>query len=235
MEEKKNNLKQFKEIIKTSKGKALIFFGVYLVFFLILAVLSRISGTGNTIGSSIKLDPYSYNLTAIKNDNYSFLYQYNIDGINYNFSGKKNNKKSLFSDGVSSYYQNDLLFMKKEQGIWIKCENPYYLYSFLDVFTLEKILNSATYVSKTQLATGDEEILFQITTNTLVKILENIDVDLDLPVNTILLKKDKTGIVKEIEYKLTSYASYKNLAKFQFDLSITYSDFDSIEEIGDPA
>ena len=50
MKEKQNKkgAKSFEEIInfiKTPKGKAVLFFGIYLAFFIVLAIVSRINGS----------------------------------------------------------------------------------------------------------------------------------------------------------------------------------------------
>lgn len=231
-DKKLDNIWQF---LKTPKGKAVAFFGAYLIFFVVLSILARASGPGDVIGSKTKLRPYDYNLAAIKNNNFKFQYQYVIDNNMISFTGEKNDKKALFSDGVTNYYQNDNLFMKNQNGVFIKCDNPFVFSSFLDMNVLENILKSATYLSKTQLATGEEELVFQVTTTTLVKILDGVDVDLDDPVNTIKLKKDSTGNVVGISYDLGSYAIYKKVSTMKFELALNYSDFGKTSEISDPA
>lgn len=231
-DKKLDNIWQF---LKTPKGKAVAFFGAYLIFFVVLSILARVSGPGDVIGSKTKLRPYDYNLEAIKNNNFKFQYQYVIDNNMISFTGEKNDKKALFSDGVTNYYQNDNLFMKNQNGVFIKCDNPFVFSSFLDMNVLENILKSATYLSKTQLATGEEELVFQVTTTTLVKILDGVDVDLDDPVNTIKLKKDSTGNVVGISYDLGSYAIYKKVSTMKFELALNYSDFGKTSEISDPA
>ena len=45
MNMKKFNYKEFQEFIKTPKGKAVLFFGVYLFFFLFIAVMARSGGS----------------------------------------------------------------------------------------------------------------------------------------------------------------------------------------------
>ena len=231
-DKKWDNIWQF---LKTPKGKAVAFFGAYLIFFLVLSILARASGPGDVIGSKTKLRPYDYDLRAIQNNNFKFQYQYTIDNNMISFTGEKNDKKALFSDGVTNYYQNDNLFMKNQSGVFIKCDNPYLFPGLLDMNVLETILQSATYLSKTQLATGEEELVFQVTTTTLVKILDGMDIDLDDPVNTIKLKKDSSGNVVGIFYDLGSYAIYKNVSTVKFELVLNYSDFGKVSEISDPA
>ena len=221
--------------LKTPRGKAVLFFGIYFIFFIGLAIFSRVAGTGNSITPQLSVSPYTYSLEQIANHNYHYQYQYLIDGSTITFEGDRNNNKSLFSDGVISYYQKDDLFMKSQDGLWIKCDNPYIFPLLLDDSVLNTIISSATYVSKTELATGEEEINLQITTTTLVKILDGLDVDLDDPVNTIQLKKDSSGEVVEVRYDFTSYALYHGRCSSSFQLILSYSNFGNVKEIQDPA
>lgn len=230
-----NSKDKFRNFIKTPRGKAVLFFGVYFIFFVGLAIFSRAAGTGNSFSPQLNVTPYSYSLKQISNHNYHYQYQYQIDGSIVTFEGDRANKKSLFSDGVTSYYQNGDLFMRNQEGIWIKCDNPYIFPSLLDDSNINKIISSATYVSKTELASGEEEVNFEISTTTLVKILDGIDIDLDDPVNTIQLKKDDTGEVVEIRYNLTNYAIFHGRCSSQFELMLSYSNFDGISKIQDPA
>lgn len=236
-ENKKSNESRDKVMVflKTPRGKAVLFFGIYFIFFIGLAIFSRVAGTGNSITPQLSVSPYTYSLEQIANHNYHYQYQYLIDGSTITFEGDRNNNKSLFSDGVISYYQKDDLFMKSQDGLWIKCDNPYIFPLLLDDSVLNTIISSATYVSKTELATGEEEINLQITTTTLVKILDGLDVDLDDPINTIQLKKDSSGEVVEVRYDFTSYALYHGRCSSSFQLILSYSNFGNVKEIQDPA
>ena len=236
-ENKKSNESRDKVMafLKIPRGKAVLFFGIYFIFFIGLAIFSRVAGTGNSITPQLSVSPYTYSLEQIANHNYHYQYQYLIDGSTITFEGDRNNNKSLFSDGVISYYQKDDLFMKSQDGLWIKCDNPYIFPLLLDDSVLNTIISSATYVSKTELATGEEEINLQITTTTLVKILDGLDVDLDDPINTIQLKKDSSGEVVEVRYDFTSYALYHGRCSSSFQLILSYSNFGNVKEIQDPA
>lgn len=231
-EKKSDSFKQFSQFIKTPKGKAVAFFGGYLIFFIILSVVARVGGSGDTIGSTIDFDAFS--MKSINGNNYNFTYQYVIDDVTTSYEGMRNGDKALFSDGVNQFYQDNQLFMRQQNGVWIKYDNPYILPVLLDSTVVSNLVDSATYISKTELATGEEILNYQITTTTLVKLLDEEDVDLDDPVNTIQLTTDKQGEVNKIEYDVSSYAKYKKLATKQFRLTLTYSNFGEIDEIEVP-
>ena len=54
---------QIMNFLKTPRGKAVLFFGIYLIFFLILGVAAHANGQGDVIGSTdLKLDSPFYNI-----------------------------------------------------------------------------------------------------------------------------------------------------------------------------
>ncbi len=239
MEEKnqnnKMNKKQILEFIRTPKGKAFLFFGIYFVFFVVLAMIAHIGGQGPVLGSTdLDFKNFSYNLSSIKNGNYNFNYQFSIDQMSTTYSGKHYDNMSLFSDGIISYYQQDSLFMKYQDGIWIKSDSPYPLSSLTEASIIDNLINTSTYVSKTSLATGEETVTLEITTTTLVKLLDGLEVDLDDPVNSLELKKNVNDEIVQIKYNFDSYAKYKGLAANEFRLTLNYSNFGSVQEFDEP-
>ena len=238
---KKNNktnfsAKDFSEFIKTPKGKALLFFGIYLIFFVCLSIFSHVGERLPVLGSTdLNLDQPKYNIEAIKDDNYSFSYQYNVDGNIYNYHGEEMNHKARFSDGVTNYYKSSDIFMREQDGIWIKCDAPYMLPRITESSVIEELLNKATYISKTELASGEESYNLQISTPTLAKVLDGEDIDIDDPVNTILLKENSDGDTYEIQYDFSDYAKYKGLVSNNLNITLSYSDFGQIENVEEPA
>ena len=57
---------------------------------------------------------------------------------------------------------------------------------------------------------------------------------MDVPVNSIQLKKNENGEVVEIQYTLDSYAKYKGLASSEFRFVASYSNFGDIKEFEKP-
>lgn len=231
----KVNKEQILEFVRTPKGKAVIFFGVYFIFFIILAMVAHIGGQGAVIGSTdLNLGEFLYDLSSIKEGNYNFSYQFSSDQVITTYYGKHYDNRALFSDGIISYYQQGNMFMREQDGIWIKSDAPYLLSSLTDPFIIDNLIKLSTYVSKTELATGEETINLQISTTTLVKQLDGLEVDLDDPVNSIELKKNEAGKVVGIKYNLDSYAKYKGLVSNEFRLVLSYSNFGDIKEFREP-
>lgn len=238
MEENNNKhkftMKDFSEFVRTPKGKAAVFFGIYFIFFLVLIIVARVSGSGPVLGSSnLNLNSYSSYFSAIANGNYNFNYQFVIDDVTSTYSGSHYETKALFTDGVLNYYQNNDLYMREQSGVWVKCDVPYPFSEFVDVDIMKNLVDKATYISKTELASGQRTINFSISTTTLVDLLEGVEVDLDDPVNTIVLQLDENSDVYEVSYDISSYAKYKGMATNQAQLTLSYSDFGEVEEIQD--
>ena len=231
----KINKEQILEFIRTPKGKAFLFFGIYFIFFIALSMIAHIGGKGPVLGSTdLKLGEFSYDLSSIEDGNYNFSYQFLVDQVVTTYSGKHYEDKALFSDGNTDFYQSADLFMKKQDGVWVKSESPYVLASLTDVSVINDLIGLSTYISKTELATGEQIVNLEISTTTLVKMLEGIEVDLDDPVNSIELKKNENGEVVQIKYNLDSYAKYKGLAINEFRLNLDYSNFGDIKEFKEP-
>lgn len=233
VEKENTNWKEILPFLKTPRGKAILFFGGYLVFFIILILLAR--GTrGEVIGTNYEPGlPYSFNMTLLKEGNYHFRYTYQLDQSTVTYEGDRNGDRQLFTDGTKSFFAHGKNYLEQVDGLWIKTETPYVLSQFLDIDTAASLLASATYVSKTQYDDGRTVINFQITTNTLVKKIEGLDIDLDSLVNEIVVSTDAQHKVTQIKYQLTDYCQYKQLATNQATLTLDYSNFGEVLEIED--
>ena len=199
-----------------------------------MIILARVSGSGPVLGSTdLQLDSYSANFSAISNGNYNFNYQFVVDGVTSTYTGSHYEKKALFTDGVVNYYQDNDLYMKEQAGLWIKCDVPYPFSDFVDVEIMKNLVDYATYISKTELASGESTVNFSISTTTLIDLLEGVEVDLDDPVNTIVIQMNEDRDVVGVSYDISSYAKYKGLATGQVQLTLSYSDFGEVAEIQD--
>ena len=125
--------------------------------------------------------------------------------------------------------------MREQDGLWIKTEAPNTLFSLTKASVIEDIVNKATYISKTELATGEESYTLQISTPTLSKALDGTDIDIDDPVNTITLKENVDGDTVGIEYDFSNYGKYKGLVKNNLVITLNYANFGNIEKVEEPS
>lgn len=228
-------LKKFIEVIKTDKQKRawLILFG-YFIFFLILIIMIRTnSSTSNydTNSSNIK----NLNISMIKNGNYYFKYTVNLDNQVTSYEGEKNSNKSLFNKSVNglitNYYQENDSYYIKISDSWTISENPYILSNFMNINNIEKILEQSKYISKTEYEDYSKEYHYQISTTTLVKLLDSEIVDLDDIPNDIMVTTDSSNNVEKIEFNLSSYTNYKLLTTSSSSVMVEYSKFNEINDI----
>ena len=234
MKNNKIDYKQVKEFLSSPKGKMVAFFGFYFIFFFFLGVVSRMSlATSSDYDTKDVSDKFDFSLEKIKANNYHFKYAIDIDTNKYIYEGDRKDDKALFTFNNESYYQNSDHFLKNTNGIWLKIDNPYVMKEFIDIHYISDVLNKSSYISKTDYESGIKTYIYQISTTTLVKLLDNNDIDLDDISNEIFIKSDENNHVDEIRFTLDSYCQYKNIGtNCQVDLN--YSNFSKVEDRKDP-
>lgn len=227
-----------KELKKTDKGKAILFFGFYFIFFLAIAVFAR-SFSGNSYQESdnyAKKEKFSFDM--IEKANYKFDYNIQIDNTIYNYSGLKKDDNELFTYSVDTialeYYKRAESYFSKENDTWIKSNSPYLFMEFLSINSLNNIFVDATYISKEEFDNGEVIYNYMISTNSIVKRLENINSDIDEIPNTFSIVANSSGDVYKIEMVLNSYGKYKGICFDEFSIVLNYSDFNNSLEIVSP-
>lgn len=233
-EKKGNILVIIKELLKTPRGKALVFFGIYFVFFLFLGVIGRLNNNNFINVSNISKDKEG-SISKIRNSNYDFTYTIIIDGKFIVYSGSRNEDDELFNynDGISNinYYKRDKSYFKSIDDEWVKAENPYIYEKFLDVNTYYDLFDNFTYVSKTSYQDGRESYSYTVSTTSIIKILESMDVDLDDLPNEVIVNSDSDGNINKIEMNLSSYGIFKGICSNNFSIALAYSNFDGAKVI----
>ena len=99
---------------------------------------------------------------------------------------------------------------------------------------ISRILKKATLISKTEYETGNILYNYEITTNTINKIVNGKEIDIaDIP-NKIALETNEEDEVIKITYDLSSYATYINNISTTITIAIDYSNFNEIKDIEIP-
>ena len=225
-----NNLK------KTEKGKAVLFFAGYLVFFVALAVFMIFGAKNTTRPSDYMSGKNSDNVSMDKlsNENYLFTYKVNLDGVEYIYNGKRNKSVELFQFNNISYYKNGDSYYVKNNDLWIKSENPYIFYDFLDSSKLENILELCMLDSKTSYEDGRNAYNLLISTNTINQKLNGIDSDFLEEPNKITITSNNDSDINEVSYDLSSYCTLNKLCQSSLKITLTYDMFGEIKEIENP-
>lgn len=230
----KNIIENIQNIKKNPNGNAIMFFAFYLVFFAILFLFIRGTGNKNSLLQEYEKGNNSlFNNNGILNNNYMFDYKINVDGVIHDYYGKRKDKEELFKYNNVDYYINDNNVFSNV-GTWVKSDNPYVFSEFLKVENISLIMDSATYVSKTEFENGKVDYNFLISSNTLNKILYNNDTDYDEVPNSIILSSDSDNNINKINYKLNSFCRLNKKCSSSLDIELNYDLFGNIVEIDNP-
>ena len=238
---KKENkyIKFFKELSKSKRGRAFLFFLFYIIFFIILITIIRGSynNTPNYDNNNSNINAV-FNLEGIEDGNYHFIREENINGEITNFTGDKDDNRI---EGIMTnnnlfynYFIYDNINLIKLKDKYEVTNNLYHYNNITDDKNISKILEKSYLVSKTEYETGNTSYNYAITTNTLDNIINNTNIDVDMPINTISLETNKDNEVIKIVYDLSSYTTYINNIPTTTTITINYSNFGKIKNIKIP-
>ena len=227
----------FKNLKKTDRGRALLFFLGYLIFFIIVFIFIHTSDRTFIDSSDYENGTtVNFNVDKIKNNNYSYKYTVTIDVNDFEFIGKRNGDLEEFSTNEIDFfrdYKNNKIY-KLEKDKWIDSINPNDLSYFTDIENIMELANKATYISKTDYESGKMTYTYEISTTTIEKIMNNVDIDLDDKPNELIFSTDEEENVVNIKMKLDSFGKYKNYSKKYLSIDLEYDEFGEIDKIKNP-
>lgn len=230
----KNVIENIQELKKNPKGNAIIFFLFYLVFFIILFLFIRHTGNENALLQEYeKGNSNDFNNNGILNSNYMFDYKVYLDSIMHDYYGKKNGDVESFKYNNVDYYRNGDAFFSNN-GTWVKCDSPYKFSEFMDLDNLNLIMNSASYESKTEFEDGRVNYNYLISSNTLNKILYNVNTDYDEVPNSIVLESDTNNNIVSITFNLDSLCKLNKTCKSSLKIELNYDMFGGVNKIDNP-
>ena len=161
----KELFKNIKELSKTTKGKAILFFGFYFVFFIIIMIIARFGSRNYTKPSDYeKGKSGTFYINDIVDKNYGFTYQVSLDNVKYTYTGTRNSNNTLFDYNGNNYFSSDDKYFINN-SIWSKCDNPIMFYNFINPSKLTSILENSWNEANTSYEDGRHEysLLISIT------------------------------------------------------------------------
>lgn len=206
-----------KELRKKPYGKGVIFFGVYLIFFIV--VFSMLS-----LGDNKNSDE-SKNKSFFEKYNYSFEYKVVLDNNTYTYVGSKEAKVFKYNYNGKEYYNRGYKSYIKEES-WKEVENPIKFNKFFDEEIVENIINSSYTDYRTTYGSGDTEYNLLVSSNTLNKIIEEKDTDYEEVPNKIKINISKDKLIKDINYNLDNYCKMNNICN-SLNITVNYSNYSS--------
>ncbi len=240
--EKEETKKVVKNLLKSERGRAILFFLFYFVFFLVIILMARTNlsnnnknNTKNESTTSIKAD---YDLKKLEEGNYRFTREETRNGIKTVFTGEANSGRSSFlmtnDTGIKNFFSYNDIYLEKENNAYKVSVNPYLYPRLNDYSTIKKILDTAHLKSKTTYENGNTIYQYEISSTSLLSIIDNKEVDLDDLVNLISLTTDENKNIVEIIYQLDSYHSYSYNVVETLTIKVNYSDYGKVKELEIP-
>ena len=237
MKNKKTGFKNFvqliKELKKTERGKSFLFLGGYFIFFVVLTIVIVISGNVSKLPLDQHTDDDSdmYSAARIFSGNYRFIYTIDIDDVQYIYSGISDGEKRLFEFNNNKYYYDGKNYFINTDGVWVSNNDPFIYEDFINFQRLGEVIYDATYISKSEFESGKLEFKYLISSNSLLKNIENIDTDIMEEPNKIVFTADSDAYLNKAELDLSSYGKYKGISNNHFTITLEYFDFDTIDDI----
>lgn len=232
----KEKFDTFKELSSNPKGKAVMFFGFYVIFFIILMIVVRVgdrvplADTNEYEKGVVNQRFYANNIMS---NNYSYVYSFILDGVKYEYVGERNGEVEKFLFNNQEYYRDKEKYYVNN-GKWIEIKNPYIFQEFLDINNYSMLLPLATFVSKTSYQDNKESYNYLISSNTINQKLNNVNSDFFEEPNSLILETDLERNVKKIIFKLDSYCQVNNLCSNELSIELSYDRFGEITNIANP-
>ncbi len=240
--EKEETKKVVKNLLKSERGRAILFFLFYFVFFLVIILMARTNLSNNKKSNtkiesttSIKVD---YDLKKLEEGNYRFTREETRNDIKTIFTGETNGGRSSFlmtnDNSIKNFFSYNDIYLEKENNSYKVSVNPYLYPRLNDYSTIKKILDTAHLKAKTTYENGNTIYQYEISSTSLLSIIDNKEVDLDDQVNLINLTTDENRKVVEIIYQLDSYHSYSYNVVETLTIKVNYSDYGKVKELEIP-
>ena len=122
--EKKDTKKVVNNLLKSERGRAILFFLFYFVFFLVIILMARTNlsnnkknntNTSNQSTTSIKAD---YDLKKLEEGNYRFTREETRNSIKTIFTGEANGGRSSFlmtsDNGIKNFFSYNDIYLEKD-------------------------------------------------------------------------------------------------------------------------
>ena len=221
-------IKLFKELKKTPRGRAILFFVFYLVFFIVLSIVFRLSPHNVTNNNSEEVDENTILVEKYNGDNYAYKYVFNVDEVLALVDGKKSGNKETFTytflDNTKNYYKD--MFSYYENDLVV--ESPNELLTITN--NIDNLLRGASYDSITSYQSGKEVYRYLISSSNISLLVDKNDLDISEVPNEIMVTLDEEKVT-DISLNLDSYCIATSKCNTKMRINIKYSEIGEIKEI----
>lgn len=222
-------IKLFKELRKTPKGRAVLFFAFYLVFFIVLAIGFRL--TPHNVSNSTEEEQTKENYIIVgryNGKNYAYKYVFNVDEVLALVEGKRNGYKESFSytylDNTKNYYKDMISYY--ENDLVVDCPNELLVVTS----NIDSLLEKASYDSVTNYQSGRVVYRFLLSSSNISMLVDKKDLDISEVPNEIMVTVDDNKVT-DVSMNLDSYCAATSKCSSKMRVSIKYSEIGEIGEI----
>lgn len=229
----KNFIENMKEFKKTKYGNVILFFGFYLIFFIVIICLVRFNGRdGYRMQDYEKGRPKGFDSSSIMNKNFYFDYNVTLDGVNHNYYGKKKDDIESFKYNTNDYYRNGEGFFIKNDS-WTNCNNPYVMSELIEPESIVKIIGGSSFSTKE--VEDDKKYIYNylISTNTINKLIYDVDSDFDEVPNKLTIVVDMEARYQMVTIELNGFCKLTNKCN-ELTIKNKYEMFNSVKSIDNP-
>ena len=211
----------------------------YLVFFIVLAIISRTSPREHKelhyrdeIEQNNKLN--DFNISKLLKNNFQFNYIIKGDEYTIEYKGIRKDDESLFTFNDVNYYMYSSKLFSNESGTWNISKDPFPLSTLLEPKNINNILLKSTYISKTIFNDKSVAFDFDVSSDSIVSVINNKRLDIEEVPNHIRIYIYNNGEIKKIVCDYSSYAKSIGFIKNNLNIELNYSDYGTIDKIENP-
>ncbi len=227
----KKVLEIIKELRKTPRGKAVLFFGFYFIFFFVLILMIRTSPKNPSM--PIEEEKETFPIANYLTKKYQFIYTIQENQKEEVYQGKKFENRSLFQKNGVEYFEEDGEFYQK-QSSWEKSENPYWYSEFMKEENIISLISHSMPESTTTYESGSVMYQFVISTNTINELLYQKETDIEEVPNRISVRMDEKEKLSSIVYYLDSYCAAVDSCDTSLKIHLSYQNMGEIDSVGKP-
>ena len=162
LEKIKSNSKDGEEV---NPQKTIVFFAFYVVFFIVVFCVIFLGGKKDYLKQEYEPGNNVYE-PGIGNTNFVFDYKVTLNGVLHDYYGKRYGNVEAFKYNNFDYYFDGEQFLVNKDT-WIKTDNPYVYYEFLNLEKISLLLQNITYMNEKELDNGDVELYYLVSSNTI--------------------------------------------------------------------
>lgn len=214
-------LRSIKEGLKNPKKRSLIILGIYAVFFIFVITAIRTSSEPNYIREDDSSDKEN------KVTSYEYIYKINDNNNILEVTGTyKDNKNTFKYNNIDYYKEEDKLYVI-ENGMKNEIQEIDFNIDSYSYNNIENIIKNSEFIEKTTYKDKSEKTIYNILIQKYFELLniENNCGLVDCSVISANITVESLDYIKHVIIDLKSYYNY------DYNIEITYSNINNIDEI----